>query len=39
MSLRTDGSEDDLPPPAVQQECPETFGNTDIFGTPVSDPT
>ena len=39
MSLRTDGTEDDLPAPAVQQECPATFGNTDIFGTSVTDPS
>jgi hypothetical protein len=39
MSLRTNGSEDDLPAPAVQQECPATFGNTDIFGISVADPT
>jgi hypothetical protein len=39
MSLRTDGSEDDLPPPDVQQECPATFGNSDIFGTSINDPT
>ena len=39
MSLRTDGPEDDLPAPDVQQECPATFGNTDIFGISMSDPT
>jgi hypothetical protein len=38
MSLRTDGPEDDLPAPDVQQECPATFGNTDIFGISISDP-
>ena len=38
MSLRTNGPEDDLPAPDVQQECPATFGNTDIFGISVSDP-
>ena len=26
-------------PPAVQQECPATFGNTDIFGWSEADPT
>jgi len=39
MSLRTDGPEDDLPPPAVQQECPATFGNSDIFGVSLADPS
>jgi hypothetical protein len=39
MSLHTDGSGDDLPAPAVQQQCPATFGNTDIFGTSIPDPT
>jgi hypothetical protein len=39
MSLRTDGPEDDLPAPDVQQQCPATFGNTDIFGISITDPT
>jgi hypothetical protein len=39
MSLRTDGPEDDLPAPDVQQECPATFGNTDIFGIAMPDTT
>jgi hypothetical protein len=39
MSLQNDDPEDDLPPPDVQQECPATFGNSDIFGTSVTDPT
>jgi hypothetical protein len=36
MSLRTGTS---IPRPAPQQDCPATFGNTDIFGAAVSDPT
>jgi hypothetical protein len=39
MSLQNDDPEDDLEAPAVQQECPATFGNTDIFGTSIADPT
>jgi hypothetical protein len=39
MSLQTADPGDDLPAPAVQQECPATFGNTDIFGTSLSDPS
>jgi hypothetical protein len=39
MSLQNDDPEDDLEAPAVQQECPPTFGNTDIFGTSIADPT
>jgi hypothetical protein len=36
MSLRTGGS---VPRPAPQQDCPATFGNTDIFGGSYADPT
>jgi hypothetical protein len=39
MSLQNDDPDDDLPAPAVQQVCPATFGNTDIFGTSELDPT
>ncbi|HYT80054.1 MAG TPA: hypothetical protein VEQ37_12525 [Actinomycetota bacterium] len=38
-SLQTDDPDDDLLAPAVQQDCPATFGNSDIFGTSVTDPT
>jgi hypothetical protein len=36
MSLRTGTT---VATPAPQQDCPDTFGNTDIFGAAVSDPT
>jgi hypothetical protein len=36
MSLRTGTS---VPMPAPQADCPSTFGNSDIFGAAVSDPT
>src|SRR5215468_2096425 len=36
LSLRTGAS---VPRPAPQRDCPATFGNTDIFGAAVSDPT
>jgi len=36
LSLRTGTS---VPRPAPQQDCPATFGNSDIFGAAVSDPT
>jgi hypothetical protein len=39
MSLQNDDPADDLEAPAVQQEWPATFGNTDIFGTSIADPT
>jgi len=31
--------EEEPEPPAVQQECPATFGNTDIYGGTYADPT
>ncbi len=36
MSLRTGTS---VTKPAPQVDCPTTFGNSDIFGAAVSDPT
>ena len=36
LSLRAGTS---VPKPAPQADCPATFGNTDIFGAAVSDPT
>jgi hypothetical protein len=36
LSLRTGTS---VPKPAPQADCPATFGNSDIFGAAVSDPT
>jgi hypothetical protein len=33
------GEEDEGDAPAVQQECPANFGNADIYGATVADPT
>jgi hypothetical protein len=37
MALRT--GDTSVPRPAPQQDCPATFGNTDIFGVSLADPT
>src|SRR6266511_2035892 len=34
-----DDEESPLPPPAVNSDCPPRFGNSDIYGTSVADPT
>jgi hypothetical protein len=45
MSLQNDDPDDDLEAPDVQQECPvapspgDTFGNTDIYGASITDPS
>ena len=36
LSLRTGAT---VTKPAPQKDCPATFGNSDIFGAAVSDPT
>jgi hypothetical protein len=36
---RDQGEDEPAVAPAVQQECPATFGNSDIFGVTVGDPT
>jgi hypothetical protein len=39
MSLQNDDPDDDLLAPPVQQVCPARFGDSDIWGTSVADPS
>jgi len=39
QSLMTETTADDLPAPAPAQQCPPTFGNSDIFGGSYADPS
>jgi hypothetical protein len=39
MSLRTKTKKDDLPRPAANSDCPETFGDSSIWGGSYADPS